>query len=258
MHVFDRRFLAAPTAFFAPPHAPVADYLEVQAALGLSRVVVVQTSVYAFDNACMLEAMAAFGPGARGVAVVPVEVTEAELARLTAAGVRGVRFFMLRGGVLPWEALEPLADKIRPFGWHVQLQLDGRELPKHEARLRSLPVELVIDHNGKFLEPVPPADPAFRSLRRLLDTGRCWVKLSAPYETSRTGPPRFEDVSVLARELARCHPDRCLWASNWPHPNRNPVPADADMLALLTAWADGDTRLRDRVLVDNPAALYGF
>ncbi len=84
------------------------------------------------------------------------------------------------------------------------------------------------------------------------------VRASAPYETSKLGPPHYADVAVLAKALLKAHPDRCLWASNWPHPNRNPVPADADMLALLTAWADGDTRLRNRVLVDNPAALYGF
>ena len=257
MHIFDDRYRTAPTAFFQPPHAPVAHYLEMQSELGLSRVIVVQASVYGFDNACMLEAMAAIGAGARGVVVVPPEVSEAELERLTAAGVRGVRFFMLRGGVLPWEALEPLAEKVRAFGWHVVLQLDGRDLPLHEKRLHALPVDLVIDHTGKFLEPVPTDDPAFRALLRLLDSGRCHVKLSAPYETSRSGPPRYEDVGTLARALVRSHPERCLWASNWPHPNRPEKPSSAAMLDLLLEWADDDAT-RHAILVDNPARLYGY
>ena len=257
IHIFDERYRTAPTAVYQPPHRPTSAYLEVQAALGLQRVVVVQTSVYGFDNACVLEAMAAIGAGARGVAVVPVDVSDAELERLTKAGVRGVRFFMLDGGVLPWEALEPLARKVAPFGWHVQLQLDGRNLPHVEKRLAALPVELVIDHNGKFLEPVATSDPAFHSLLRLLDGGRCYVKLSAPYETSKVGPPLYDDVSALARALVKAHPDRCVWASNWPHPNRPENPSSAAMLDLLLHWADDDATRR-RILVDNPARLYDY
>ncbi|QJR14500.1 amidohydrolase family protein [Usitatibacter palustris] len=257
IHIFDRRYKTAPTAFFQPPHRPLEDYLAMHRELGLSRVIVVQTSVYGFDNGCVLESMAAIGAAARGVVVVPVDVDEAELDHLTKLGVRGVRFFMLKGGVLPWEALEPLAAKVRPFGWHVQLQLDGRDLPQYEKRLAALPVDLVIDHVGKFLEPVPPTDPAFKCLLRLLDGGRCSVKLAAPYETSKSGPPHFEDVGVLARELVRTHPERCLWASNWPHPNRPENPSNAAMLDLLLEWADDDAT-RKAILVDNPARVYGF
>jgi D-galactarolactone isomerase len=120
-----------------------------------------------------------------------------------------------------------------------------------------LPAEVVIDHNGKFLEPVPAAHPAFLVLLRLLDSGRCWVKLSAPYETSKTGAPRYEDVSILARALARSHPERCVWASNWPHPGPNPPPSSAAMLDLLLDWAPVDATRR-RILVENPALLYAF
>ena len=257
MHIFEERFPLAPTATFKPPEAPVSAYRKVQQDLGLTRVVVVQPSGYGFDNRCTLEAIAQFGPAARGVAVVRPDVTDVELERLTAAGIRGVRFHMLPGGVLPWNALEGLAARILPFGWHVQLQLDGRDLPLHETRLGNLPGDLVIDHNGKFLEPVTPEHPGFRVLLRLLDSGRCWVKLSAPYETSKVGGPRYEDVGVLARALAKANPERCLWASNWPHPNVSPTPSDVTMLDLLLEWAD-DKATRARILVDNPAALYGF
>ena len=117
---------------------------------------------------------------------------------------------------------------------------------------------MVIDHTGKFIEPVPVSDPAFRTLLSVLDRPDRWIKLSAPYETSKVGPPHYGDVGALAEALLRAHPDRCVWASNWPHPNRVPLPSDAAMLALLDAWTGGDTALRERVLAANPAALYGF
>lgn len=257
MHVFEERFPLAPTATYKPPDAPASAYRKVQSELGLSRVVVVQPTGYAFDNRCTLEALAQLGPDARGVAIVRPEVTDAELERLTGAGMRGVRFHMLAGGVLPWETLEGLAARILPYGWHVQLQLDGRELPLYETRLRNLPGNLVFDHNGKFLEPVTPEHPGFRVLLRLLDSGKCWVKLSAPYETSKAGAPHYEDVGILARALAKANPERCVWASNWPHPNWNPAPSNAALLDLLLDWTDGEAT-RAKILVDNPAALYGF
>jgi len=257
MHIYEDRFPLAPTATFKPPHAPVSEYRKVQQALGITRAVVVQPTGYGFDNRCTLEAIAELGADARGVAVVPPEVSDAELQVLTDAGIRGVRFHMQKGGVLPWDALGGLAAKVLPFGWHVQLQLDGRELVEHETRLKDLPGMLVIDHVGKFGQPIGPTHPGFAVLLRLLDTGNCWVKLSAPYESSKVGPPRYDDVAALAHVLAKAHPERCVWASNWPHPNQKNVPPDAAMLDLLLDWADDDAT-RARILVDNPAKLYGF
>ncbi len=263
VHVYEPGFPAASTATFAVPEGPLADYRHVQQALGLQRVVLVQPTGYGADNRCLLGALAGLGDAGRGVAVVPPEVSDAELQSLHRAGVRGVRFMMIpgSGGLLPWDALEPMAARLAPLGWTINLQLDGRTLPERLGRLQRLPGKLVIDHTGKFLEPVPPDDPAFRALLTLLDAPGRWVKLSAPYETSRSGPPAFEDVATLARVLLRTHPDRCLWASNWPHPNRNPRPADADMLALLAAWcaeSGGGDALFARVLGPNAAAAFDF
>jgi D-galactarolactone isomerase len=257
MHIYEDRFPLAPTATFKPPHGPVSEYRKVQKDLGLSRAIVVQPTAYGFDNRCTLEAVAQLGPDARGVAVVRPDVTDAELERLTGAGIRGVRFHMLGGGVLPWDALQGLAARVLAFGWHVQLQFDGGELSQHESQLKSLPGDFVIDHNGKFLQPVTPEHPAFKVLLRLLDSGKCWVKLSAPYETSKVGAPHYDDVAILARTLAKANPERCVWASNWPHPNQNPAPPTAAMLDLLLEWTD-DVATRTKILVDNPAKLYGF
>jgi len=259
IHVYDPAYPLAPSATFKPPHAPVDAYRAVQRALGLQRVIVVQPTGYGFDNRCTLDALAQLGDSARAVVVIAPDTPDAELQRLHALGVRGVRFMMIAGagGVLPWDALEPLAARIAPLGWNINLQLDGRDLPAYRDRIDRVPGRLVIDHTGKFLEPVTTDHAAFRTLLALLDRADRWVKLSAPYETSKVGAPGYDDVAALARALLAAHPDGCVWASNWPHPNRHPVPSDAAMLALLAEWTD-DVGLFERVLVHNPAALYGF
>ena len=257
MHVFDSRFPLPATAATPPPNATAGAYLELRRNLGLERVVVVQPNGYRFDNGCTLDAMADFGPGTRGIAIVPPTVADSELERLHVAGIRGVRYFLLPGGALGIDTLATMAARIAPLGWNINLQLDGRELPLHEALLSGLPCKLVIDHNGKFLEPVAIDDPAFRVLLRLMDRGNCWVKLSAPYETSRSGPPHYADVGALARTMVKAHPDRCLWASNWPHTGEREIPSTAALLDLLLEWAP-DEATRRKVLVENPAVVYGF
>lgn len=144
---------------------------------------------------------------------------------------------MLPGGVLPWDTLEAMSARIAAWGWNINLQLDGRELPQHLPLLKRLESLLVIDHTGKFLEPVAPDSEAFRALLELVDGGRCWVTLSPPYETSREGLPHYGVVGRLARILATNHPQRCLWASNWPYPNQNPVPSSQTMLPAVRVGA---------------------
>ena len=259
MHIYDARYPTAKTALITPPDASVADYRAVLARTGLSRNVVVQPTTYGTDNRCTLEAIAALGATARGVATVDSSVTNDELERLAKAGIRGVRFHMLPGGALPWDILETMAARVGEFGWHVQLQLDGKEFPEREARLKTLPGTLVVDHIGKFLQIVPPEHESFRALARLVDTGRTYVKLSAPYEFSKSGPPRYADAGALAKALIAIAPERMLWASNWPHPSEpaDHKPDDAMLLDTLLRWTDDDATRRS-ILADNPARLYGF
>lgn len=258
MHIYDQAFPAAPGTFM-PGHFPVEDYRALQKRLGLERVVVVQPNAYADDNRVTLQSLEKLGRSAKGVAVVRPGVSDAELERLTRGGICALRIMTLHGGLLGFDVMDELMARVHPFGWHADLQLDGRELPRLEAQIRRLPGKFVIDHTGKFLEPVAPEHEAFRSLLRLVDSGRCWIKLSAPYETSRTGAPKYEDVGRLAKGLVRHAPERMLWASNWPHPSaRKPAPPDdAELLDLLADWAPEDS-LRRRILADNPAELYGF
>lgn len=258
MHFYDAAMPAAPGTFL-PGTFSVEDYREVQKRLGLERVIVVQANAYADDSRVMLEAMRKIGKNAKGVAVVRAGVAEAELERLTKAGVCAVRIMTLHGGTLGFDVMDAVMARVHPFGWHANLQLDGRELPKYEAQIRRLPGKFVVDHTGKFLEPVSPDSREFRSLLNLVDTGRCWVKLSAPYETSKTGAPKYEDVGRLAEALVRQAPERMLWASNWPHPSaRKPAPPDDEaLLDLLADWAP-DEATQKKILADNPAELYRF
>ena len=168
-----------------------------------------QPSTYGTDNRCTVDAIAALGPdNTRGVAIVDDTVDPAILQDLTDRGIRGARFHMLAGAPIPWERLDRIAARVQEVGWHVQLQLDGRDLPEREAQVRSWPGRIVIDHVGKFLEPVPPEHPAFGCLLGLIDTGRVWVKLSGAYEVSKHGAPLYDDVGRLAKALVKAAPER--------------------------------------------------
>jgi D-galactarolactone isomerase len=257
MHFYNATFPSAPTALMTPPDAWVNEYRSLQKRLNLERVVIIQPTTYGTDNSCQLAAMKALGENARGVMVVNTSTSDAELERLTRLGVRGARFHMLPGGAVPWDILEEVASRVHNFGWHIQLQMNGREFPEREAMLKRLPGTLVVDHVGRFMGPVPTDDPAFKVLLRFLETGRCWVKLSAPYESSVSGAPDWADIAPEARALAKAAPGRMLWASNWPHPGQKNRPDEADLLDLLLDWVDDET-VRNRILTDNPAELYGF
>lgn len=259
MHFFDARFPLAAKARRQEPDAWVPAYRQLQRRLALTRVVVVQPTCYGRDNRCTLAAMAELGDDARGVAVIDAAVTDGELEHLHAAGIRGVRFRMLDPPELPWDLLETMAARIAPLGWHIQFQMDGRDFESREDLLRRLPCALVIEHVGKFLEPVPVTHPGFQALARLVDAGRCWVKLSGAYMMSKSGPPLYADIGALAKELVRRAPERMVWATNWPHPipgAAGEVPDDALLLDLLLDWAPD--AVRGRILVENPARLYGF
>jgi len=258
MHIYHHRYQTAATAVVKPADAVVPDYLAMRKRIGVDRTVVVQPSAYGLDNTCTVDAMAEIGPSARGIAVCNEQTPDAELQRLHKAGIRGLRFFMLPGGAVTWDSLEPMSARIASLGWHIVLQLDGRDYPKYEALIDRLESAVVLDHTGKFLEPVGLDHPGFQALTRLLKNKKKYLKLAAPYETSKSGPPLYADVGRLAKALVPNIPDQVVWASNWPHPSSNFVgPDDADMLDLLLDWVP-DEATRKKVLVDNPVRLYGY
>ena len=256
MHVYDPAFSSS--GALPPRSGRLADYMRVRERLGLERVIVVQPTAYGTDNRCTLDAIRKLGPGARGIAVVDLDVTDAQLRQLTEAGIRGQRYVMFPGRPLTWESMPAIAARVAPFGWHINLQLAGEELVQRESMLAKLPCSLVIDHIGRFTAPLDDSTPGVRAMHRMLDSGRCWVKLSAPYHGSRSGPPHYEDIGALARELVARWPERLLSATNWPHPSvKGEPPDDLALFSLLAAWAPNEATRR-RILVENPETLYGF
>lgn len=256
MHVYSGD--PGPSAPFRVPHATVEAYRKVMEALDIRRVVVVQSMLYGADNTVMLQALSRLGrPHARGIAVTLPDSPEAEWDRLGAQGVIGLRAFMLKGGILDWSGLPRLCGRLAERDWQLHLQCDGNDLAERFGILDALPCRLVVDHVGKFLTPVEETHPAFRALQRLVDGGRTWVKISGLYETSRQGPPDYDDVAALARALIRQAPSRMVWASNWPHPN-HPGRADDIALALLAQRLAEDPGTIQALFHDNAAALADF
>jgi predicted TIM-barrel fold metal-dependent hydrolase len=240
-------------------NATVADYRALQRRLGLTRNVVVHAAgAYGTDNGSMLDALAAFGPMARGIAVVDTNVSDAELRRMDALGVRGIRVNLVFAGGVTVEMIEPLAHRIHELGWHLQLSMPAEATVQLKDVLPKLPTPIVFDHIAR----IPPAPgvshPAFKVVLGLIDRGRTWVKLSGAYLLSKVGPPTYADTGAVARAFAQAAPERMLWASNWPHPTEKAQkPNDAILFDLLAEWMP-DEALRKRILVDNPEQVYGF
>lgn len=260
LHIYDPAFRMAWPRLRAQPNASAAEYRLLQRRLGTTRAIVVQPAVYGIDNGATLAAVRTLGlENARAVGVLHPTVTDAELDELHAGGVRGLRFTQHdpATAVTSPDMIEPLARRIAELGWHTQLHLRGDQIVAMRDLIERLPGTLVIDHMGRLPQPEGTAHPAFDVVRRLLDSGRGWVKLSGPYLDTKVGPPRYPDATQVAREYVKAAPERCVWGSDWPHPTESTKPDDAVLMDLLQEWAR-DEATRHRILVTNPALLYGF
>ena len=273
VHVYNARFPSAPGARLHPPDASADDYRRLQRRLGTQRVVLVTPSTYGTDNRCMLEGLAALGPRqARGVAVLDGSESDGELRQLHARGVRGVRINLSLGVVGSAGMLAPLADRIAPLGWHLQLLLPPDLLVDLAPVVERLPVALVFDHFARISPPeagVHPAHdadihPAHELILDLLRKGRAWVKLSGGYIVSPLKTVMDPALDALACSYLRAAPRRTVWGSDWPHATASagvqPMPDDARQLERLAEWVGqaGQGATLQRVLVDNPAELYDF
>jgi 2-pyrone-4,6-dicarboxylate lactonase len=239
---------------YTPVVATIDDYRRVAGALHLTHAVIVQPSFYGTDNRSTRDAVLASNGSWRGVAVVEPTVGDRELRELDAAGFRGVRINLLFKGGLAMDALEKIASRIQPLGWHVQLLVDGRDLPELGPRLSRLPVPFVVDHMGHMPASLGIEHPGFQTLLQLAREGG-WVKLSGAYRISAQPYP-YADVTPIAQALVEAAPTRMVWGSDWPHPSiKVPMPRDGDLLDLLPVWIP-DAETRRRVLVENPKVLY--
>jgi predicted TIM-barrel fold metal-dependent hydrolase len=261
-HIYSARFKIDPKSTLRPGDASVADYHLLQKRIGTSRNVIVQPSTYGVFNDGLIEALNECGPTARGVAVVDTSVTDDELKRLDAAGVRGVRFNLATpGGATTMEMLEPVAKRVAPLGWHIQFNMSADTTLAAKDILYRLPCPMVFDHLAHMPQPAGIAHPAFAVVADLLQKGKAWLKLSGAYADTKVGPPSYADSTAVAQAYVKAAPDRLVWGSDWPHPSEQgkpaPLPDDAVLFDLLAEWAP-DEAVRNRILVDNPAKLYRF
>ena len=252
---------------YTPPAAPLEHYLKMTEVIGTQRGVVVQPSVHGLDNAATLDAIANSGGRFRGVGRIDDKTPKSELQKLHEGGVRGVRFNLLdrpRGNVR-LEVLDRCVEHIVEFRWSVDLHIDTKNLLEQENRIRSMPIPVVIDHIAR-VKPAEGLDqPAFQLLLDLLKGKHVWAKVSGADKIcnrkvhSYFGLP-FIEVIPFARAVLAAAPDRIIWGTDWPHSNNfapGHTPNDGDLMDLLAEFAPDD-RARTKILVENPAALYGF
>jgi len=256
------RYPVRPGAAYEMPTATWEAARRVHQALGITRGIVVQTTTYGADNRVLLDGLAALGPGYKGCAnaLVFESATDADLARLHDAGVRGARFSFRQalGAVLGREAFDRAVAKIRELGWYMKIQPEQEGIVASADWFRDLDLPILIDHMGRPDAALgPERDPNIALLRELLPRGNFWVMLSLGEKISQAGPP-YDDVIPLARALIDAGPERCVWASDWPHPvSRKQPPNDADLLELLYRYVRDDAELQ-RILVTNPSRLFGY
>lgn len=277
VHVFGdpAKFPFAQKRIYTPPGASIDELLALHKSLSLDRVVVVQPSVYAADNSCTVDAVRRMGARARGIVVIDKSTTAAAIDDMAAAGVRGVRLNLetnTAGKFDPDAAkalLDATAKQIAGRGWHVQFYTRLTTIAALKDYFAQVPFPLVFDHFGRAAAAEGPAQAGFDALLGLVKAGRAYVKISGAYRCSEKAPD-YADCTPLAQALVKANPDRIVWGTDWPHPNSDagrgkpltditaPFPIDDGLLFnQLAKWVP-DAGLRKKILVDNPARLYGF
>jgi 2-pyrone-4,6-dicarboxylate lactonase len=260
VHVFGpvARFPFAAGAPFTPADAPKERLFALHAMLGIGRCVVVQSTCHGFDNSVTADAIAARGGAYCGIALAPLSVADATLHKLHAQGFRGLRFNFMKhlGAATPIAKIIALTTRLAALDWHLQVHFDGTMIDDLAPWLLRSATPVVIDHMGRIDAARGLEQPAFRSLCRLLEDTRMWVKVSGSDRISGEGSP-YADAVPLARTLVEHFGDRTLWGTDWPHPNSRGTPDDGVLVDLLQQIAPSPP-LRQALLVDNPQRLYRF
>lgn len=247
-----------PVRSFTPPEAPVGEYLRTLDVLGIERGVIVHSSAYGTDTRVSAAAVAAAPERLRGVAVTGPDTPQREIEALNALGFCGTRLSTVVKGTPGFESLEAIAAKVRPYGWHIAVHVNrSAELVELAPRLLATGATIVVDHIARVRGDEGLNAPGYRTLLELLASGRCWVKLSAQHRTSSREYP-WDDMRPLVQGVLDARPDRVVWGTDWPHVNQyDSMQNDGDFVDAFAHWVT-DEALRRRVLVDNPATLYGF
>jgi len=264
VHVFAPRYKLSPDRGYNPPDSTLGDLKHLHTTLGIERVVFTQPSVYGVDNSAILDAMAALNAEAsnraRAVVAVTMDIGDDELAALDARGARGVRLNTDNKGGMPIEftAIPDLAARIAPFGWHIEFLFPGSDIIALMPTLAAVTVPISIAHFAYQPATAGVSAPGFKALVELLRRGNTWVKISGANRVSATDLPPYDDVKPMAQTLIEAAPDRIMWGTDWPHPNKYVVnPNDGDLVDAFGDWVT-DEEMRRRIMVDNPAGFYRF
>ncbi|MGE0063137.1 MAG: amidohydrolase [Xanthobacteraceae bacterium] len=259
-HVFGPRavFPFSPQRTFTPQDAPKEALFALHRTLGIARGVFVQSACHGSDHAVVLDLLAAGQGRYRAVGLLTPDTPDADIARYDAAGMCGVRFhfFSHLGAPTPADDIRAVIAKVAPLGWHVAIHVGGKGVLEQYEFIAGIDAPVVIDHIGRIDVREGLDGAAFVALRRLLDRGNVWVKLSGTDRISREAYP-YRDAVPFARTLVEHAPDRVVWGSDWPHPNHTAVPNDGDLVDLIATIAP-DEEGRRKMMVDNPARLFGF
>jgi 2-pyrone-4,6-dicarboxylate lactonase len=259
-HVFGPppKYPYATDRIFDPaPDIYLQHYQDMLRTIGVERAVIVQTGAHGTDNRVVLDAIAASGGRMKGIALLRPDITDEELDYLHAGGIRGFRANLVSKVGVQMEKSREMAQKVKRLGWTAQYLLDIEDFPNIDRLFEDFPIDVVIDHMGRPQTSRGVEVPGFQSLIRLLQNGRGWAKLSAPYRTSRQSMPH-QDITPFAQALVEAVPHRLIWGTDWPHVRlTTPMPNDGDLVDLLSSWVP-DENMRKRILVDNAEQLFGF
>ncbi|HYG53654.1 MAG TPA: amidohydrolase family protein [Burkholderiales bacterium] len=264
VHVFEPGYTLSPARGYTPPYSTLADLKHLHATLGIERVVFTQPSVYGTDNSAILNGMAALNKDtpnrARAVVALDLNVSEKELFDLEKQGVRGIRLNLDNKGGMPIELADipKLESRIRPLGWHLEFLFPGKDILELMPVFRSLKVPLSIAHFAYQPATAGVGAPGFQALLSLVKEGNTWIKISGANRVSRGDLPPYDDVAPMAHALIAANPERIMWGTDWPHPNKYVVnPNDGDLVDALGEWVT-DEAMRRKILVDVPAKFYRF
>ncbi len=264
VHVFEDRYPLSPGRGYNPPESPLADLEHLHDTLGISRVVLTQPSVYGVDNSAIMDGVAALNAGspdrARAVIACSLDISDQELADFDAKGVRGVRLNTDNKGGMPFgmDQIPELATRIAPFGWHVEFLFPGRDILDLMPAFEALTVPMSIAHFAYQPATAGVSAPGFQALVDLVRAGNTWIKISGANRVSETDLPPYDDVKPMAQALIEAAPDRIVWGTDWPHPNKYEAnPNDGDLVNAFGDWVTDDG-LRQKIMVDTPAAFYRF
>lgn len=263
VHVFGPadKYPYQPTRSYTPPDALPEEMFHLHEVLGIERAVIVQASVHGLDNRALLDALALRPASLRGVVTLPPETATEELQRMHAAGVRGIRINFVDKGGMPYASIDEVIElcrRVGELGWHLECLAHVETFDELPRLINETDIPLVFGHLGYTRTMHGIDHPGYTRFLEVMETGRCWAKLTGPYRISQEAALPYQDVTDFAVALVGTAPERILWGTDWPHVmQKGPMPNDGALLDLLAEWVP-DAELRERILVRNPEALYGF